>query len=136
MLFGFTHLNQVYSQIIICANDTDIWVYDLALLERDKFNHCENIQKQVCIELSYQREYVDINKCLLGLQNYNCFQRLSEQNFAGSAILAIYLLSGSDYLSTFFGFSAKSFFQTFCSYVNHISPNEDLLIKAEQRKGT
>lgn len=124
------------SHIIICANDTDIWVYGLALLERDKFNHRENIPKQVCIELSYQREYVDINNCLLGLQNYNCLQRLSEQKLAGSAILAIYLLSGSDYLSTFFGLSAKSFFQTFCSYVNHISPNEDLLIKTEQRKGT
>ena len=84
-------------QIIICANETDIWVYGLALMERDYFKIEDSDLKQICVEINFQNDYVNINVGIELLQSDKRLNRLKKHKICASAVLAIYPLSGSDY---------------------------------------
>jgi hypothetical protein len=48
---------------------------------------------------------------------------------AATSILAIYLLSGSDYLSGFFRISNEHILKVFVKYLDFISPRDDPLVQ-------
>ena len=54
----------VCEQILIIANDTDVWMYGLALLETGYLNISDSQTKDVTVELAYEKEYVNINLLL------------------------------------------------------------------------
>ena len=122
-------------QITICANDTDIWVYGIVLMEKGHFKDNKGVSKQISVKISFQNDYININKGLELLHNDERLQRLAEDNICASAVLAVYLLSGSDYLSAFFGFTSNNFFQSLCNFLDYISPDDAPFVLTELKKG-
>ena len=90
--------------------------------------------KQICVEINFQNDYVIILGIEL-LQNDKRLNRLKKHKSCASAVLAVYLLSESDYLSSFFGLSSKHFFQALCNFIEHtcISPEDGLFVKTETK---
>ncbi len=111
-------------QILIIANDTDIWMYSLALMELGKFKLPSGLDKLVAVELSLDREYVFINE---GVKRVTGVVNL-QQPISCVSFLAIYLLSGSDYVSSFYGISYHRFISSFVDYSRFISTQNDPLI--------
>ena len=113
--------------IVVIANDTDVWMYGLAILESGFLAN-----KQVIIELSNEKEYVHLNNGLLCLKAHPSLQRVAMEQTAAMSLLAVYLLSGSDYLSNFYNLSIKRILDALFKYIDHISSHEEPLIVTEK----
>jgi hypothetical protein len=83
-------------QVLIHAGDTDIYVYGIALADMGSFPN-----KDVAVERILNKDYVKINQAVTSLQQMPELQHLHNDNQIGISLLAVYLLSGSDYLSGF-----------------------------------
>ena len=112
--------------VIIVANDTDIWLYGLALFEADWLKYHES-NKLVAVERETGKDYISINTGVECVKQK--LSHLVPSKTASTAILAIYLLGGSDYISNFFNISYKRLLQALCQYTHHISMQEDPLIR-------
>ena len=117
--------------ILVIANDTDVWIYGLALLETGYLS-LKEANKQVIIELSHEKEYVHLNNALVCLQAHPSLQRLAMRRTAGLSLLTIYLLSGSDYLSNFYNITIKRILGALFKYTEHISSDQEPLIVTEK----
>ena len=117
--------------ILVIANDTDVWMYGLTILESGYIS-LGQVNKQVIVELSYEKEYVHLNNALVCLQSHPSLQRLATEQIAATSLLAVYLLSGSDYLSNFYNISIKRILDALFKYIEHISPKEEPLIVIEK----
>ena len=117
-------------KILVTANDCDIWMYGLAILEAGFL-----IDKDINIELCFGKEYIYLNTALTCIRTHGSLVELAVQRTAAMSLLAIYLLSGSDYLSNFYGLTIKKIVDVFFKYTDHISTPDDPLIVTEKTDG-
>ena len=89
-------------QILVHATDTDIYLYGVALMDLHFFHP----DKQIAVETQFNNCFVSINGLNSLIKSEPSLHKLS--NWPSVAILAIYLLSGSDYVSGFYGLTANS----------------------------
>ena len=111
--------------ILVHAGDTDIFMYGLALYEQ-----CHFQQKKVCVERVAGAEYVSIDSGCAIICGLPEFLELSQHQQACVSLLAIYLLSGSDYISGFFRLSSEFMLKVFVKYLSDIIKH-GLLVKMD-----
>ena len=97
--------------IIIIGSDTDIWVYGLAFLECGWINN-----KVVYVEKSIGSEYAHINA-------FTSHPKLNGMLHPLLSRVTLYILTGSDYISTFFRTSKQTFVKAFVDNLCHICPD-------------
>ena len=93
------------------------------------------IDKDITIELCFGKEYIYLNTALTCIRTHESLVELAVQRTAAMSLLAIYLLSGSDYLSNFYGLTIKKIEDVFFKYTDHISTPDDPLIVTEKADG-
>ena len=112
--------------IVIHAGDTDVFMYGLALYEQGHFQH-----KKVFVEREKGVEYVSIHQGCAILSQLPELSELVTKKQAWPSLLAVYLLSGSDYISGFFRISHDFMVKVFLKYLRDIISDETL-IKTDQ----
>lgn len=93
------------TSILIISSDTDTWVYGLGLAEAGHLT-----VKNVYVKWGNSREFVHINMEVEEIAKHH------KQNIITnplSFLVALYILSGCDYVSSLFGFSKDGFFKFF-----------------------
>ena len=93
--------------VVILGSDTDIWVYGLAFLE------C----KVVYIEKAIGSEYAYLNAFSEAVSSH---PKLKSMVHPLLTLVSIYILTGSDYISTFFRTSKNTFVEAFIENIDHI----------------
>ena len=107
------------SNAVVYACDTDIWMTGVALAE---LGHLHG--KSVFVELRQSEQYVNVTKCNNVLHAHPSLQKL---RFAASCLLAAYVLSGTDYVSSYFGVSHQAAVRSFCRNAIFICSHESLV---------
>ena len=116
----FLHtMKSVCNNIIVVANDTDLTMY--AALETGHFK-ISNTNKNVRIEKEIDTCYISINKALDNFISHESVNASSMKYCIGHAVLAIYLLAGTDYISNVFGITCEQMITVFKKYIDFISP--------------
>ena len=111
------------SHIIVLGSDTDIWVYGMAFLEYGWINN-----KEVHIEKSIGSEYAHLNAFLAAASSH---PKLKAIRYPLSSLVAIYVLTGCDYISSLFRTSKQTFIKTFIdNIIQHICP-EAIFVETE-----
>ena len=88
-------------QIVILGSDTDIWVYGMAFMD---CGWLEN--KEVFVEKAINSEYVHLNTLA---QAVSAHPQLATVRHPMLTMAAIYIVTGSDYISSFFRTSKQAF---------------------------
>ena len=89
-------------QILVHASDTDIYLYGAALMDLDFFQK----DKKIAVETKLNKLFIPINQLHYQLNSEPVLRQLSDR--PALTMLAIYLLSGSDYVSNFFGLTVST----------------------------
>ena len=89
------------SKTLVLSKDTDTWVYGLALMEFGII--CD---KLVFVKHGTSVKYSNLNDCVSSLTR---IPSLAQIKYPVTSIVALYILTGCDYVSSFFRLS-KSFF--------------------------
>ncbi len=83
-----------FNHIVIVSSDTDTWVYGLGLAEVGWLRG-----KHVYVKRGNVDSYVDINLCTQLIAAHPSFRNI---NYPVSSLVALYVLTGSDYVSHFY----------------------------------
>ena len=113
------------ANILIKAGDSDVFMYALALRDMGDLPDVQNI----VVEIDNQ-QYVWINKGVELINSHPKLNHLSGSHCAVASVLALYLLSGSDYVSNFYLVTSEKIFKTFLKYSDFISPTSSPLVTA------
>ena len=89
--------------------------------------------KTFAVEMNYESDFVSINDSCDLIHGNPTLSTLS--NYPAVYILAIYILSGSDYISNFFRITSDHIFSCFLKYAQHISPDNDPLVEFTSTNG-
>ena len=108
--------------VVIHDGDTDVFMYGLALYEQGHFQ-----DKNILVERAKGAEYVSINEGCAILNQLPLFTQLAQERQAWTTLLAIYLLSGSDYISGFFRISHDFMMKVFLKYLPEVVSNGKLI---------
>lgn len=101
------------SNVMVVSKDTDTWVYGLSLMELGFLSG-----KHVIIKRGINAsEYVSINFGVRAIMGLPC---LSNVKYPATSIVALYILSGCDYVSSFFHITKKTFLEIFLQHANYI----------------
>ena len=111
--------NTLSQNIMIVGNDTDIWVYGMALFESGQLGN-----KQIRVERVINAEYVDINHII---DACNAHPVLSRIPFPANTLATIYLLTGGDCISHFYKTSKLIFVRAFINNFKHICNDGGLI---------
>ena len=103
---------------LVVTSDTDVWVYGLGLWEAGWLRH-----KQVVVQRGITNEYVYIN---LGARLIEDYPQLQHVPYPISTMVALYVLTGCDYVSSFFKHTKQEFISCFFSNLQYILQNESL----------
>ena len=118
-----------HRNIIIVASDTDLTMYGIAAIETNQFLTQNQTQKKtIVVEKEFNKNYICINTALNNFESHENVKASPVENYIGHAVLAIYILAGSDYVSNIFGIRCDIMLMTFFKYVHYISPEDDPLI--------
>ena len=91
--------------ILVIGSDTDIWVYGMALKESGWLQN-----KSVFVERIIGTEYVDLDKLQLAVAAHPALSKIIHPL---NNLAALYILSGCDYISSFFKTSKQTFLNAF-----------------------
>ena len=109
-------------------------MYGLALFEMGWFVN-ESTTKKIVVERQLNKAYVSINDGCAHLSNDPNLEHLEHLNVACATVLCIYLMTGSDYVSSFFRMPSRKFVSAFMKYAHVISPANDPLVKVVFEEG-
>ena len=98
--------------IVIISSDTDTWTYGLGLQEAGHLR-----DKIIFVQRGNSGEYVDIQKASHAIANHPKLQTI---RYPVTSVVAIYVLSGCDYVSSFYGCSKKKFLDTMLDNITYI----------------
>ena len=98
--------------IVIFSGDTDTWVYGLGLCELGWLEG-----KSVHIQRNEANEYVDIGTLVNAIHSH---PKLQQVMYPACSLVALYVLSGCDYTSSFFGCTKQKFLETFMDNISFI----------------
>ena len=105
-------MSSLSSNIVILGSDTDIWVYGMA------YKGCGWLgNKTVYIERAIGSEYVSLNAISEVVMNHPKLKRIP---FPMLSLAAVYILTGGDYISSFFKTSKQTFITVFIENIEHI----------------
>ena len=100
------------SKLVLLGSDTDIWVYGMALMECGWLG-----DKLIYVERSLKSEYVNVNAILEASVSHPNLKKVS---FPTLTLASIYILTGGDYISSFFKTSKQTFLKVFIENIEHI----------------
>ena len=101
--------------IVIVSSDTDTWVYGLGILENGWLQ-----EKTVFVKQGSKNCFVHLNLAVNLITEHHSLQPIILQ---ACSIQALYVLSGCDYVSCFFGCTKKKFLDTFLENASFIFAN-------------
>ena len=127
MRYGITPSNCPGANCLVVASDTDVWVYGLGLWEAGWLRN-----KLVIVQRGTTGEYVNIN---LGARLIKDFPSLKNVPYPISTMVALYVLTGCDYVSAFFKHTKQEFISCFFSNVHYILNNNSLLTFVQDGNG-
>ena len=107
--------------VVIVSSDTDTWVYGLGILENGWLQ-----EKTVFVKQGSKNSFVHLNLAVnLITEHHSLPYILSSANYPPSLfyILALHVLSGCDYVSSFFGCTKMKFLDTFLENASFIFAN-------------
>lgn len=96
-------------------SDTDIWVYGLGLRE---LRFLEG--KQTYVQRGNIDSFIDINHAVTLISNH---QQLSTVSFPALTLVALYLLTGCDYISSFYMCTKIKFLEIFIQHQVFVCPS-------------
>lgn len=111
--------------IVILGSDTDIWVYGMIFMEGGWFPN-----KNVYIERSIHTEYVSLNTLCTAA---SCHPQLKRIHNPLSSLAVIYILTGGDYISSFFKTSKQTFVTVFLDNIEHICNDSPLILTIDEQ---
>lgn len=82
------------NNIVVLSKDTDTWVYGLALIELGLIH-----EKNVVIHQGLSSSFAYLNE---GVKAINSLEQLKQIKYPVTCFVAIYILSGCDYVSSFY----------------------------------
>ena len=94
--------------ILVVSSDTDTWVHGLGLFELNLFDN-----KQIYVQRGIADSYININNAVSLISNHPHLTSISYPVFT---LVAIYVLTGCDYVSSFYMCTKTKFVETFDSY--------------------
>lgn len=116
----FHAIRSPFKNVVVFANDTDIWMYGLALCELGILKN-----KTVFVERKQNAEYVRIDTVREHMSNHPSLQYL---RYPAACLLTVYTLSGSDYVSAVYGLSHEGAVKSFLHNVKLITAEEELVL--------
>ena len=115
-------MSSLSSNIIILGSDTDIWVYGMAYMGCGWLGN-----KTVYVERAIGSEYVCLNAISEAVMNH---PKLKIIQFPLLTLAAVYMLTGGDYVSSFFKTSKQTFIKVFIENIEHIC-NGDAFVETQ-----
>ena len=107
------------NNILIVSCDTDTWVYGLGLCELNFFRG-----KQVYIQRGNVDSYIHINQAVSLISQH---PNLSSMEYPVLSLVALYILTGCDYVSSFYMCTKTKFLETLIENLSFICPTGGLL---------
>ena len=105
--------------LVIISSDTDTWVYGLGICEAGHFNN-----KRVYVQRGNTNSYININEGTALISNHPVFSTLSNPTLC---LVALYILTGCDYVSSFYRCTKTKFLETFINDLHFVCPNGQFL---------
>ena len=112
--------------IVIFSGDTDTWVYGLDLYELGWLNG-----KSVTVQRAETNQYVNIATLAYSISSH---PKLQQIHHPVCCLVAVYVLSGCDYTTSFFGCTKDRFLNTFMTnalYICAESSSNSLVVKED-----
>lgn len=106
------------SNVMVLSKDTDTWVYGLALMEQGLVS-----DKNILVKLGVSND-VSIN---LGVRAIASLPTLSTIRYPVMCIVALYILTGCDYVSSFFRVTKLNVLQCFIQHAEYVCTPKSLL---------
>ena len=103
------------NRIIVLGSDTDIWVYGMVFMECGWLAN-----KTIYVECKIGGEYVHVNRLI---ETSKLHPKLKQVPFSLTSLAVVYILTGSDYISSFFRTSKKTFVSVFMENIQYICSN-------------
>ena len=115
-------MSSISSNIIILGSDTDIWVYGMAFMGCGWLGN-----KTVYVERAIGSEYVCLNNMSEAVMNHPKLKRIP---FPLLSLATVYILTGGDYISSFFRTSKQTFLTVFIENIEYIC-NGDTFVETQ-----
>ena len=103
------------NNLIIVSSDTDTWVYGLGICEAGHMNH-----KQVYVQRGNNTTYININGGTALISNHPILSTIS---YPVLSLVARYILTGCDYVSSFYRCTKTKFLETFINDLHFVYPD-------------
>ena len=107
------------NNLIIVSSDTDTWVYGLGICEAGHINH-----KQVYVQRGNSNTYININEGTALISNHPVLSTIS---YPVLSLVALYILTGCDYVSSFYRCTKTKFLETFINDLQFVCPDGQFL---------
>ena len=108
------------AHILIVSRDTDTWVYGLGLYEQQR----HLVDKQVFVQRGNTESYIDMRAAAQLVCQH---PKLSALSYPALSIVALYILTGCDYVSSFYRCTKTAFLETLLQDSTFICPDGNLL---------
>ena len=105
-------MSSTSSNIVILGSDTDIWVYGMSFIGCGWLGN-----KTVYVERAIGSDYVCLNALSETVMNH---PKLKKIPFPLLSLATVYMLTGGDYISSFFRTSKQTFLHIFIENIEHI----------------
>ncbi len=105
--------------IMVVSSDTDTWVYGLGLYELRHLG-----EKEITVQRGNTECYIDIKKATSLLAQH---PKLSALSFPVLSLVALYVLTGCDYVSSFYRNTKTTFLVALIEYADFICPDGHFL---------
>ena len=107
--------------ILVVSGDTDVWVYGLGLWEAGWL-----INKNGIVKKGLSGEYVNIN---LGARSIKDCAQLQQATNPIAAIVGLYVMTGCDYVSSFFKQAKEKFIKCLLKHADYIFEHDSSMLK-------
>lgn len=108
--------SQVLNTLVV-SKDTDTWTYGLALIEAGILE-----SKNVIVKRGNSGEYVNISHGCESLRNISSLKNIK---YPITSVVALYVFTGCDYVSSFFRLTKKYFMSVFLEHAKFICSESD-----------
>ena len=99
------------NNVLIVSSDTDTWVYGLVVYESGQLSGM-----QVYVQRGYTDSFIHINKATTLIRNHPILSKISYP------VLSLYILTGCDYVSSFYRCTKTKFLETLLDNIGFICP--------------
>lgn len=112
-------LHSPSNNIIIVSSDTDTWVYGLGICETREFG-----DKQVYVQRGNNESFININEATALIISHPVLSTIS---YPALSLVALYVLTGCDYVSSFYRCTKTNFLETLINNIAFVCPDGHFL---------